>query len=182
MDDGSFREDGWSDDELAFDISSRADIAAFVYAILGGWDTVSAERALSLMSEDGYYTPFLAHIKKPVFRTPPGGTWRTEIVFRLGNLRVVSAGKNANYTMTADDRLLTFDTSGGSRTYSLLAASAVNPYTIYSAVKTHASNNLVIDPNSTETIDGASTKTLTTINSRADFYSNGAAWFTVNPS
>lgn len=179
--DGAWREDGYVNGELVFNLFDRADLDDLVNTVLGGWTVASAERALSLMDEQGYYSPFLAHVGKPTFSTPVGGAYRLEVVFPLGNLRLQSTTKTAGYTVTADDRLIYCNTGSGSITLALPAAASINAYTIFSAVKTSASNNLVLDPNSTELINGASTYTLTANNARADIYSDGAQWLIKAP-
>lgn len=178
---GAFREDGHLNAELVIDMVDRSGLDTLVYAVIGGWTTPSVERAVSLIDEQGYYSPFLAHVGKPTLTAPIGGYWRTQVVFPLSNLRLQSTTKTANYTVTADDRLIYCNTGSGSITLALPAANSVQTYSIYSAVKTAAANTLTLDPNSTELIEGASTYAVTAQYARVDFYSDGSAWYVKAP-
>lgn len=177
---GAFREDGYLRGLLLMDRLSADDLDTLVLYVLGSWETVSAERALVVTDERGRYIPILAHVSKPTFDRPSGGYWRTNIAFALSNIRVQSATKTSNYTVTADDRLLNCNTASGSITLSLPAVASVNAYVPYNAIKTSGSNNLVLDPNSTEQIEGASTYTVTANNAFVTYYTDGAAWYVLS--
>lgn len=178
---GAIREDGYINAELAFEIADRADLNDLMYAVFGGWTVASVERAISLMDESGHYSPYLAWMGKPSFRTARGGVYRLEVVFPLSNLRLQSATKTGNYTVTADDRLLYCNTTSGSITLALPAVATVNPYVMYSAIKTAAGNTLTLDPNSSEQINSASTYAVTAVNARVDFYTDATAWYVKAP-
>lgn len=175
---GAVRQDGFTNAELFFSVTTADDLNTFMYAIFGGWTTPSVERAISMIDETGYYSPFLVYIGKPIFTTPIGGGLRTQVRFPLTRVRLQTTSKSANYTVTASDRLISVDSTSGSVTLTLPAAASVNPYTVFSAIKTVAANTLTIDPNGSETINGASTLALTARWARVDFYSTGTLWRT----
>jgi hypothetical protein len=82
------------------------------------------------------------------------------------------------YTATSADETILADASGGAFTVTLPPAAGLvgKRFTIK---RTSASNNVVVDGNGSETIDGAGTKSL---NSQYAFISiacNGANWFIV---
>lgn len=178
---GAIREDGYINAELAFEIADRADLNDLMYAVFGGWTVASVERAISLMDESGHYSPYLTWIGKPSFRTARGGTYRLEVVFPLSNLRLQSTTKTANYTVTADDRLIYCNTGSGSITLALPAVATVNPYVMYSAVKTAAGNTLTINPDGSEEIENAATYAVTALNARIDYFSDGVSWWVKQP-
>lgn len=173
---GIMRHDGYIDSALYFDIMRVSAYRAFMNTVFGGFNVASKAVALTLLTEDGYYTPFLGRVEKATF-TPVNDVWIRDVRFPLSNLIKQAVSKSANYTVTTSDRLINVDTSGGNVTLALPALSGVTINTVYSAVKAvSGSNNLVIDPNGAETIEGASTYTLTALYSRIDFYSNGSEW------
>lgn len=178
--DGALQRNGAINLRLPFDLMALADHRTLLNTYFGRGLTASASLYMTLLDEAGYYSPYALTADKP---TPPedytvaaGGVYLKDYDLPLHNLVLQAATKTSNYTVTTSDRLLYCDTSSGSITLALPAAATPNPYTIFSAVKTSASNSLVIDPNSSETIDGASTKTVTALNARVDFYSTGTAW------
>lgn len=173
---GIMRHDGYIDSVLFFNLMRVSYYRTFMNTVFGGFTTPSKAVALTLFTEDEYYTPFLGRIEKPAF-TPVNDVWIRDVRFPLSNLIKQAVSKSANYTVTTSDRLINVDTSGGSVTLALPALSGVTINTVYSAVKAvSGSNNLVINPDGAETIDGASTYTLTALYSRIDFYSNGSEW------
>lgn len=163
-----------------FDAPTDAGRIAFNAAAFGDQTTASAELYISTLDDTGHYSPYLVVVDRPVeqedYTLVFGGVYVRALTVNLFNCRVQSLSKSANYTVTTSDHLIYMDTSGGSRTFALPALSGVNPNVVYSFIKTSASNNLVLDPNSTETIDGASTKTVTALNARVDIISNGTQW------
>lgn len=173
---GTARNVGYIESQLVFDILRWSDYRTFMNAIFGGFETASKAVALTLLTTDNYYTPFLGKIEPPTF-TPANDYWIRDVRFPLNALVKQSVSKSANYTVTASDRLINVDTSGGDVTLALPAISGVTANVPFSFVKSaSASNNLVIDPNSTEQIEGASTYTLTAQYARVDIYSDGSQW------
>lgn len=103
--------------------------------------------------------------------------WRRigSVVYRgleIGQLPVV---KSANYTATFQDQTILVDASGGARTITLPAAASV-PGKRYTIKRTSASNNVIVDGNASETIDGATTKTITTQHGFITIESDGTNW------
>ena len=88
--------------------------------------------------------------------------------------------QSANYTVLATDqnKLITVDATGGSRTITLLAAATAGSGFKIGIKKIDISTNtVIIDANASETIDGALTYTLS--NQYEDVYiiSNGTNWY-----
>jgi hypothetical protein len=181
MDNGAMREDGHIDSAVVMRLARRADLDTLIYAIYGGWEVSSVERAASLRDERGGYSPYLLHLGKPQISFPTGGYWRTQVLFPCNNCRLQTVTKTANYTVTVDDRFIYANTARGSITLALPAVATVNPYTIYTAIKTASANNLVLDPSGAETISGASTLTKTVVNTRVDFWTDAVAWYVKDP-
>ena len=93
-----------------------------------------------------------------------------------GSVSMAIATKTANYTATANDHTIVCNNAGGI-TISLPAASGCSGR-VYVIKKISAIlNNVVIDPNGAETIDGAATKTLTLQYESAMIQSDGTNWF-----
>lgn len=85
--------------------------------------------------------------------------------------------KTANYTATLSDYTILCDATSGAITITLPAASTSSGK-IYNIKKIDASgNNVVIDGNASETIDGATTQTITAQWTNRTIQSNGTAWF-----
>lgn len=76
------------------------------------------------------------------------------------NLTIVS--KTTTYTAVTTDDVILCDTSGGAWTLSLFAASGNSGKVLRIKKTTNDFTQLTIDPNSTETIDGATTTTIDT--------------------
>lgn len=136
---------------------------------------------VSTFDTDGYYSPYTAIAERPYpgegFRSLGSGAITFDLV--LHDLTLLTTTKSTNVTINADERLVLVDTSGGNRTITLPNANGPQPYTPFSFVKQSASNTLTIDGAGSETIDGATTATLTALNQRIDIYSDGTAWRTI---
>lgn len=174
------REDGHINGALTFDISHRDDLTELVNTVLGGWSISGVERALSLIDESGYYSPHIAWIGKPIFTTISG--WRQQVSFPLTNARLQAATKSSNATITTSEHYVNASTGSGNVTLTLPAVATVNPYVIYSFVKSvSASNSMILDGDGSELINNATTLTITALNGRADIYTDNVAWYTVAP-
>ena len=80
-------------------------------------------------------------------------------------------------TTAAEDFTILCDATSGAITINLPAASTVTGR-IYNVKKIDNSvNTVTIDPNSTETIDGAATNVISTQWTNIQFQSNGTNWF-----
>lgn len=172
------RHDGWINGGLFIDYAARTDLNEFLYARFGYPASADAALYMTLIDEDGHYSPFLLRAEKPTFQVSNKALVR-QIVFPLWNCVLQSATKTSNFTVTTSTRLLYADTTSGSVTFALPAVAGVNPYTVFSFVKTASANNMVLDPNSTEQIAGASTLTITAQYERADIYTDGSAWYRI---
>ena len=176
---GVARHDGHIDGALTFDLLARVDFNRFMRALFGGFTTPSKRVSLTLIDELGYYSPFLGYIDKPGFEIATGGMLR-EIVFPLAHLVLQSVTKTGASTLTAADRLVYGDTSGGSFTLTLPAASAVQPRTVISVSKVGAAGTLTVAAASGGTINGAASLALTTDGARVDLVSDGVSkWVNV---
>jgi len=87
--------------------------------------------------------------------------------------------KTATYTATASDYTILCNNTSGAITINLPAAAGCSGR-IYVIKKISAiSNNVVIDPNASETIDGITTRTLTLQYESVMIQSNGSNWFVI---
>lgn len=95
---------------------------------------------------------------------------------QINGLDLAITTKTAAYTATSADDTILCDASGGAFTVSLPAAAAVSGK-VYVIKKIDSSANAVtIDPNGSETIDGATTNALSSQNQRRHIQSDGTNW------
>lgn len=112
-----------------------------------------------------------------VVNDPSGIATTAKIIRANASKSIVDAtAKIVNYSYTANDEVIKFDTTSGNVTASLPSAVG-NKGKWFTAIKTVAANSLIIDPSGTELINGAATLTLTAQNSSVTFYSDGSNWF-----
>ena len=172
---GGARHDGMIDGVLRFDHMMRADLNAFVGAVFGGFTTASRFVALTLIDELGYYSPFLGTIEKPSYTLVKGDRLR-EVVFPLAALELQSATKTGAAALTAADRLVYGDTSGGSFALTLPPASTVGADTVIGIEKASAAHLLTVEAGAGDTID-TGTVTLADLRRRVTLASDGvSAW------
>ncbi len=112
---------------------------------------------------NGYFG--LLNIFSPNSPLQVGGAISTNIAY-----------KNANYTLTGLDSVITADSSAGTITLTLPTAVTTTgrQYTIKKVV---SGNSVIIATTASQTIDGSSTLTLTTLNSSAVLVSDGVNWY-----
>jgi hypothetical protein len=182
--DGILTRSGKIPSRLKFTDATEAERVALNTLLFASQSVASIQLYMSLLAEDGHFNPYLVVADRPYeleqyTRFNDLNLSRDGLLLPLFDCRLQYLTKTANYTITTADHLVYFDTSGGSRTASLAALSGFNENVVYSVVKTSASNSLIIDPNGSETIDGASTKTVTALNARVDFIKRDGAWITV---
>lgn len=94
--------------------------------------------------------------------------------------RTAIAVGDSPYTVLSSDYLIGCDTSGGAITIGLPAAATAGAGTIYIAkdeTGDAALNNVIIDPNGTETIDGGLTIRIDSDYDSISFYTDGSNWF-----
>jgi hypothetical protein len=96
-----------------------------------------------------------------------------------GSLFVGVVNKTSSFTADTAGTLYTCSTSGGSVTATLPAA-ATNSGQLYAFKKTHASNSLIVDGNSSETVDGAATLTATADDACLVIVSDGTEWHSLS--
>jgi len=85
--------------------------------------------------------------------------------------------KTANYTATANDYSIVCNNTGSAITISLPAASGATGRVYVIKKISGALLNVTIDPNSSETIDGSSTKVLTLQNESVMIQCDGSSWY-----
>jgi DNA-binding transcriptional MerR regulator len=108
-----------------------------------------------------------------------GTTTPNSLLQVAGAISTAITNKTAAYTVTASDSVLTGDASTASFTFTLPTASGIAGRK-YTFVKTDSSANTVtIAGNGTETINGATTKVLSTQWARCEIVSNGTNWIIV---
>ena len=102
----------------------------------------------------------------------------TSKVSRANNSKIItdSTAKTANYTLTANDEAIKFNTSSGSLTAFLPTAVGIKGKW-YSVIKVSASNTLTVEPDGSETINGSLNYAITANNSVITFQSDGSNWF-----
>jgi hypothetical protein len=101
-------------------------------------------------------------------------TWATP----TAQLSTTTSTKTTTYTTTATDDYILADGASAAFTINMHAAStATKPITIKRI--NSGANNITIDPNSTETVDGATTRILTQQYESVTLVSNGSNWFVV---
>jgi len=92
------------------------------------------------------------------------------------NLSVVT--KTTNYTTTSSDDVILVNTAGGNITISLhAAANAVKKRITIKKISLDA-NDIIIDPNGAETIDGETTVTLRAVRESLTIVPDGSNWYT----
>jgi hypothetical protein len=96
----------------------------------------------------------------------------------IGGVIGNTSTKTANYTATLDDLILLVDSTAGAITITLPAASTSTGHML-TVKKTVAANTVVIDGNASETIDGATTVTLSSHWAARTLSCNGTSWFVI---
>jgi len=84
----------------------------------------------------------------------------------------------SDYTATDLDNTILGDASSAQVTVTLPDATTTEGLMLY-IKKTDASNNVVIDGNGSQTIDGSTTHTLSSQNDSVQIQSNGTNWFII---
>lgn len=94
----------------------------------------------------------------------------------VGSVALTVSAVSADTTLTSGNCIVLVDATGGNRTMSLQAASTMTGR-IYVIKKTDASaNTVIVDGSSSETIDGALTKTLGSQHAAITIVSDGTNW------
>lgn len=183
---GKWRRDGFPDaTRLMWDAPlTYTELNAFRYAIWTSLTTENASVYISAIDEAGFYSPFYVEAAQPyngTHYTVSDGGYIRGLTVPLGAVALQSTSVAADHTLTTSQRLLYVNTSGATRTVTLFDVATATLNTVYSVVKTSASNSLVLDGSGAQTIGGAATKTVTALNHRVDFYTdNGTSWTVLN--
>lgn len=169
---------------MVFDafVDGHSTLNSLLYAMYGNLTTASKQFYFSAPDSSGSFSPFQGYIVNAYLgQTAKEGVNGIpyDLVFPLVACVLQSVSYAATHTRTASERLIYYDTTSGNVTDNLPAVAGVTPYTVYSAVKMASAHNLVLDPNSTEKINGASTLTITAQYVRTDFYTDGVGWYTI---
>lgn len=177
---GRVRRDGARKGEIVFEGVSRVEARALHLALLGGYTVGSALLYFSWVDDLGWYTPFLGWIDRPDDYEDFTAKTLRRLVFPVHDYQPQSVTKTGNYTVTADDRLIYFDTTGGDITADLPDAASFEPWTPFAFVKTVAANTLTLDPDGAQTFDGASTKAITDADEQYQAVSDGSNWVSIS--
>lgn len=113
---------------------------------------------------------------------PTSSVWTVDNALSLEQLWT-TVSKTSNYqTVEADrDKLIRADATSGTLTVTLLAAATAGDGFMLAVKKVDSSGNaVIIDGNSSETIDGATTLSLTSQYEVAVLISNGTSWSVIN--
>lgn len=87
--------------------------------------------------------------------------------------------KTGAYTLTANDSVILADATGGAFTLTLPAVAGTSG-TVYDIKRLNSgANNVTIDANGAELVEGATTYVLTAANQSVTIISNGSAWFII---
>lgn len=113
---------------------------------------------------------------------PTSSIWTIDNALSLEQLWT-TVSKTSNYTVAESDRdkLIRVDATAGTVTIALLAAATAGDGFTVAVKKTDSSGNtVIIDANSTETIDGNLTLTFSNQNEVAVLICNGTSWSVLN--
>lgn len=113
---------------------------------------------------------------------PTGSEWTVDNALSLEQLWT-TVSKSASYqTVESDrDKLISVDATSGAATITLLAAATAGDGFMLAVKKIDSSGNaVIIDGNSSETIDGAATLSLSNQYEVALLISNGTSWSVIN--
>ena len=110
--------------------------------------------------------------------TAPGsGRQIKPVASTVVNRAIVS--KTSAYTLTANDSVILADSTGAAFTLTLPAVAGTSG-TVYTVLRVNAgANNVTIDGNASETINGATTYVLTAQWQAVEIISNGTAWYAI---
>jgi len=95
--------------------------------------------------------------------------------------RIVRTAVAATYTATTDDVYIGVTSTAAARTINLPAAAVCGSgkrYVIKDESGAANTNNITVDPNASETIDGATARVISTAYGSVTVVCNGANWFT----
>lgn len=175
---GRYRYDGQIDSVLPWSGFTRDYFSTLIYAIFGSWTVSSVQKYLFALDESRRWSPFLVQVNRPHSPTPSkSGDYEIGAGGSVRNLRIPItncvqqvAYKSSNATLTASERLVLVDTSGGTKTITLPPAGDVQPHSPIAVEKAAAANTLNV------TDGGSLTVSTTTNHHRLILVSDGSAW------
>lgn len=178
---GRVRADGFiQTNGIRFDKLSRAEYRALLLLMLGGYNVNSREVYVSWIDDVGYYLVAHGWIDRPTKYRDFTPATMTGVVFPLHDLILQSVTQTDDYTVRANDHLVYGDTSAGNIELTLLPASIVYPWVVYSQEKAAAANTLTITADGGDLINGVASVDLTDLYARLDLVSDGVSnWYAV---
>lgn len=103
-------------------------------------------------------------------------TWSNTVATGIFPCKWARVAKTADYTMTATDNIIEVDASGAAVTITLLAAATAGAGRYIFIKVTDATNDVTVDGNGAETIDGSATLTISNDNECVILYCDGTNW------
>ena len=181
--DSSVVRNGKINTPLRLDAMTEEERLALNTFLFGSQSVAGKQLYASAIDEFRFFSPYAVYVDRPQegedYRLVPGGAWVRDVVLSCSNWTLQTAQIDSSGSVTTSQHYVKSNTTSGSVTLALPALSGVVENVVYSFEKTVAANSLVLDPNSSETIDGASTKTLTALGARVDIIKSGSGWVTV---
>ena len=181
--DSSVVRNGKINTPLRLDAMTEEERLALNTFLFGSQSVAGKQLYASAIDEFRFFSPYAVYVDRPQegedYRLVPGGAWVRDLVLPCSNWTLQTAQIDSSGRVTTSQHYVKSNTTSGSVTLALPALSGVVENVVYSFEKTVAANSLVLDPNSSETIDGASTKTLTALGARVDIIKSGSGWVTV---
>lgn len=163
---GRGRRDGQQNGAWGFSVfdDDMTDLIALDTYLFGNLFTASKQHYIITLDEYGRYSPFRCYIDCPYMgesKTIPMNGIPQSVRYDLIDCTLQSVSKSSTYTVTTSDHLVYVDCTSGNVTMNLPALSGVNADVPYRFERSAGANSIVLDPNSTEQINSASTLSTT---------------------
>lgn len=184
--DGGVQNNGQKNAKLFMGGLLRSQLDALVAATVVTWETASADYTFVGRDERWNWGTWNAKVwlprdlsdQEPDYELMAQGHAQN-IYLPFKNCRRELLSVSGATTLTATQRYVKVDTSGGNVTVKLPAASAVD-YVVFSIIKTAAANTLTIqraDAPGTDTVEGAASIAITALNEQSDLWiDTGTNW------
>lgn len=171
---------GAIDAPIRFDTMRWSSLNTLITTYFTNYLTAYAALYASWLAEDGYYYPFSVTLERPYegehYRLVDGVNVREIAIPGYDWTRQINT-ENATATLTTSERYTESNTSGGAVDLTLPAASAIQADTIFSLKKTGGGNALRWLRAGSDTINGATSLTVT---GQSQIISNGVnAWTSI---
>ena len=181
--DSSVVRNGKINSVLTIEALTHAERVALNTFLFGSQSLAYKRLYMSARDEFGFFSPFYVSVQRPYegqdYKLPESGVYVRDVTIPLWDCQWQITTINSSGSVTTSQHYVQSNTSGGSVTLDLPALAGVVENVVYSFEKMASANSLVLNPDGSETIDGASTKTLTANGSRVDIVKSGSAWVTV---